>query len=320
MAPPSSVPHAFFDNANSIPMIGLGTWGSPSGQVTQAVKDAIDIGYRHIDCAHVYENEHEVGDGIAAKIKEGVIKREDIFVTSKLWNTFHRPELVEGALRTTLKNLQLDYLDLYLIHWPVAYKEGDGLFPLGPDGKTFIFSDADYVDTWKAMEKLVDAGLVKNIGLSNFNSKQIRRVLDVARIKPATNQIENHPYLQQSKLTAFCADNNIIVTAYSPLASPARPWVKEGDVVLLEDKKLKAIAEKHGKEPAQVLIRYQIQLGHVVIPKSVTKSRIASNFDVFSFELDADDMKQLAALERNERICPEFGAYGHPHHPFENDE
>lgn len=316
----SKIPNAIFSNGNSIPMIGLGTWNSPPGVVAQAVKDAIDIGYRHIDCAHVYQNEHEVGDGIAAKIQDGTIKREDVFVTSKLWNTFHRPDLVEGALKVTLKNLKLAYLDLYLIHWPVAYKEGDDLFPMGPDGKTFIFSDADYVDTWKEMEKLVDAGLVKNIGLSNFNSKQIQRVLDVARIKPVCNQIESHAYLHQAKLTAFCAEKGIIVTAYSPLGSPARPWVKKDDIVLLHDPELKKIADKHGKEPAQILIRYQIQLGHVVIPKSVTKSRIASNFDVFGFELDADDMKQLGALERNERICPEFGAFGHPHHPFEKEE
>ncbi|EDS38466.1 aldose reductase [Culex quinquefasciatus] len=316
----TKIPNAIFNNGKSIPMIGLGTWGSPPGQVTQAVKDAIDIGYRHIDCAHVYQNEHEVGDGVEAKIKDGTVKREDIFITSKLWNTFHRPELVEGACRNTLKNLKLDYLDLYLIHWPVGYKEGDDLFPMQPDGKTFIFSDADYVDTWKAMEKLVDDGLVKNIGLSNFNRKQVQRVLDVARIKPVTNQIENHAYLHQAKLCAFCAEKGIIVTAYSPLASPARPWVKDGDIVLLEDEKLKSIAAKHSRDPAQILIRYQIQQGHVVIPKSVTKARIASNFDVFSFELDAEDVNLLASLERNERICPEFGSFGHPHHPFENEE
>lgn len=246
--------------------------------------------------------------------------RQDIFITSKLWNTFHRPDLVEGALKTTLNHLKLDYLDLYLIHWPVAYKEGSGLFPYGPDGKTYIFSDIDYVDTWKAMEKLVDAGLAKNIGLSNFNAKQVQRVLDVARIKPVVNQIESHPYLTQAKLSAFCADKGIIVTAYSPLASPARPWVKVDDPVLLENETLKALAKKYGRDRAQILIRYQIQLGHVVIPKSVTKSRIASNFDVFSFTLDAGDMKLLTGLDRNERICPEFGAFGHPHHPFEKGE
>ncbi|XP_055624783.1 aldo-keto reductase family 1 member B1-like [Toxorhynchites rutilus septentrionalis] len=317
----SKIPNAIFNNGNSIPMIGLGTWGSPGGgQVAQAVKDAIDIGYRHIDCAMAYQNEHEVGEGVTAKIKEGVIKREDIFITSKLWNTFHRPDLVEGALRTTLNSLMLDYLDLYLIHWPVGYKEGVELFPYGPDGKTYIFSDVDYVETWKAMEKLVGLGLVKNIGLSNFNIKQVQRVLDIARIKPVTNQIENHPYLNQAKLTAFCADKGIIVTAYSPLGSPTRPWVTKDDIVLMEDGTVHAVAKKYAKDPAQILIRYQIQLGHVVIPKSVTRSRIVSNFDVFSFSLDASDMKQLAGLERNERISPEFGAYGHPHHPFEKEE
>ncbi|ETN61454.1 aldo-keto reductase [Anopheles darlingi] len=314
------VPNAIFKNGNSIPMIGLGTWNSPPGQVAQAVKDAIDIGYRHIDCAHVYQNEHEVGEGIAAKIAEGVVKREDLFVTSKLWNTFHRPDLVEGACRTTLTNLKLDYLDLYLIHWPVGYKEGSELFPMGPDGKTFVFSDADYVDTWPEMEKLVDAGLVRNIGLSNFNTKQVQRVLDIARIAPVTNQIECHPYLHQSKITSFCGTNGLIVTAYSPLGSPARPWVKADDPVLMDDATVGQLAKKYGKTTAQILIRYQIQLGHVVIPKSVTKERIVSNFDVFSFQLNETDMQQLAALERNGRICPESSAYGHPHHPFEKEE
>uniref|UniRef100_A0A4Y0BQ76 NADP-dependent oxidoreductase domain-containing protein n=1 Tax=Anopheles funestus TaxID=62324 RepID=A0A4Y0BQ76_ANOFN len=314
------VPNAIFKNGNSIPMIGLGTWNSPPGQVAQAVKDAIDAGYRHIDCAHAYQNEHEVGEGIAAKIAEGVVKREDLFVTSKLWNTFHRPDLVEGACRTTLKNLQLDYLDLYLIHWPVGYKEGPELFPMGPDGKTFIFSEADYVDTWPEMEKLADAGLVRNIGLSNFNTKQMQRVLDIARIVPATNQIECHPYLHQAKITSYCAAKGIIVTAYSPLGSPARPWVKADDPVLMDDAAVAELAKKYGKTTAQILIRYQIQLGHVVIPKSVTKERIVSNFDVFGFQLDEGDMKRLAGLERNGRICPETSAFGHPHHPFEKEE
>lgn len=237
-----------------------------------------------------------------------------MFITSKLWNTFHLPEQVEQACRTTLRHLQTDYLDLYLIHWPMAYKEGDDLAPKHPNG-TIIFSDADYVDTWKAMEKLVDVGLVKNIGLSNFNCKQVQRVLDVARIKPVVNQIEIHAYLHQIMLTAFCAEKGIVITAYSPLGSPAnRP--QTNDIPLLEDEKLKTIAAKHCRDPGQILIRYQIQQGHVVIPKSVTKSRIASNFDVFSFELDEADVKLLASLERNQRVCPEARALGHPHYPF----
>uniref|UniRef100_A0A182SQ35 NADP-dependent oxidoreductase domain-containing protein n=1 Tax=Anopheles maculatus TaxID=74869 RepID=A0A182SQ35_9DIPT len=303
MAP--KIPNVFFKNGASVPVLGLGTWNSPPGQVTQAVQDAISVGYRHIDCAHVYENEHEVGAGIAAKIAQGIVKREDLFVTSKLWNTYHRPDLVKGALQVTLRNLNLKYLDLYLIHWPQAYREGDELFPLRPDGKRVHFSDVDYVNTWPAMERLVDAGLVRNIGLSNFNVNQVQRILDVANIAPATNQIECHPYLQQEQLREFCQEQGITITAYSPLGSPARPWVKQDDPVLMDDPVVKKLAKKHSKSPAQILIRYQIQLDNLVIPKSVSKQRIASNADVFEFELGVDDMLRLAALERGGRICPE---------------
>lgn len=160
-----------------------------------------------------------------------------MFITSKLWNTFHRPDLVRGACETTLKNLKLSYIDMYLIHWPMAYKEGGDLFPVDEQGKT-AFSDVDYVDTWKEMEKLVKDGLVKSIGVSNFNKKQIERVLAVATIPPATNQIECHPYLTQKKLMEFCKSKNIAITAYSPLGSPNRPWAKAGDPVLMEDPKV----------------------------------------------------------------------------------
>ncbi|KAL9905094.1 aldo-keto reductase 1B-like [Glossina fuscipes fuscipes] len=302
-----------------MPILGLGTWGSPKGEVAQAVKDAIDIGYRHIDCAHVYENEHEVGEGIEAKIKEGVIKREDLFVTSKLWNTFHRPDLVRSACEKSLKNLKLAYIDMYLIHWPMGFKEGAELFPADENGKT-LFSDVDYVDTWKEMENLVKAGLVKSIGVSNFNKRQIERVLSVAGISPATNQVECHPYLTQKKLMAYCKSKNIVITAYSPLGSPNRPWAKAGDPVLMEDPKILAIAEKYGKTAAQILIRYQIQRGNIVIPKSVNKNRIASNFDVFNYELSEADMQAIDDFDCNGRFVPLPHLHGHPHHPFENDE
>lgn len=312
-------PCVTLNNGRKMPMLGLGTWGSPPGEVVQAVKDAIDIGYRHIDCAHVYENEHEVGAGLTAKISEGVIKRDDIFITSKLWNTFHRPDLVRSACETTLKNLGLEYVDMYLIHWPTGYKEGAELFPADADGNS-IFSDVDYVDTWKELEKLVDDGLCKSIGLSNFNSKQIERVWEVARIKPANNQIECHPYLTQKKLMEFCKKKNIVVTAYSPLGSPNRPWAKPDDPVLMKDPKIIAIAEKYNKSPAQILIRYQLDRGNVVIPKSVHKERIASNFDVFGFELSSEDLAAIDGFDCNGRFVPLSTAYGHPHHPFENVE
>ncbi|XP_055905087.1 aldo-keto reductase family 1 member B1-like isoform X2 [Eupeodes corollae] len=315
----SKVPNVVLNNGNKMPILGLGTWGSPPGEVAQAVKDAIDIGYRHIDGAHVYQNEHEVGEGVNAKIAEGAVKREDIFVTSKLWNTFHRPDLVRGACETTLKNLGLKYVDMYLIHWPMAYAEGESLFPSTPDGKT-QYSDVDYVDTWKEMEKLVDAGLCKSIGLSNFNKKQIERVLAVARIQPATNQIECHPYLNQRKLMDFCKSKNIVITAYSPLGSPNRPWAKPGDPVLMDDPKIVAIAKKYNKTPAQILIRYQLRRGNIVIPKSVTKARIASNFDVFGFDLTDEDEKTIDSFDCNGRFVAIEHAKGvHPHYPFADE-
>nr|CAH7752802.1 unnamed protein product [Callosobruchus chinensis] len=221
----NKVPKIKLNNGLEIPAFGLGTWKSKPGEVEQAVKDAIDLGYRHIDCAYVYGNEKEVGAALKAKLNDGTVKREDLWVTSKLWNAFHRPDLVEKALKESLKNLQLDYLDLYLIHWPVAYK---------------------YVDTWKALEECVRKGLTKSIGLSNFNSKQIERVLSIATIKPVMDQVECHPYLNQKKLIEFCRSKNIAVTGYSPLEDPQ----------LLDDPKLKQLADKYKKTPAQILLRY----------------------------------------------------------------
>jgi len=311
-----SVPSITLRNGCKIPVLGLGTWNSPPGQVEQAVKDAIDCGYRHIDCAFLYGNEAEVGNGISAKISEGVVKREDLFITSKLWNTFHHPKDVKSALAKSLKNLKIAYLDLYLIHWPMGYKEsGDILFPKN-DKDELIFSDVDYVDSWKVMEDLVDLGLIKSIGLSNFNSKQIQRISDIARIHPVMNQVECHPYLTQKKLIEFCRSKQIYVTAYSPLGSPDRPWAMPGDAQLMEDKKLLAIAEKYGKSPAQILIRYQVQRGNVVIPKSVTKSRIVSNFDVFNFELSAADIAAIDAFDCNGRFVALTLVAHHPHYPF----
>lgn len=312
-------PKIKLNNGQEMPIVGLGTWGSPPGQVATAIKDAIDAGYRLIDGAHVYENEHEVGEGINAKINEGVIKREDVFVVNKVWNTSHRADTLRPALLHTLKQLNLSYLDLYLIHWPIAYKEGDNLFPNNAAG-VLEYSDADWLDTWKEMEKAVDDGLVKSIGVSNFNKRQVERLLDNCRIKPVTNQIECHPYLTQKKLSNFCYENGIIITAYSPLGSPNRPWVKTDDDVLLDEPKLKAIATKYNKDPAQILIRYQIQRGHIVIPKSVTKSRVISNFQVFDFKLAPADITDIESFECNGRLCPMSEAVDHKYHPFTNDE
>ncbi|XP_038221004.1 aldo-keto reductase family 1 member B1-like isoform X1 [Zerene cesonia] len=313
------VPLVKLENGYSCPILGLGTWQSKPGEVTQAVKDAIDIGYRHIDCAFVYGNEKEVGEAITAKINEGVVKREDLFITSKLWNTFHRPDLVKGALLKTLENLNIKYIDLYLIHWPQGYKEDGELFPADASGK-IQFSDVDYVDTWKALEPLVGEGLVRSLGISNFNSKQIDRLLKSATIKPVVNQVECHPYLNQQRLIQYCEARGIKITAYSPLGSPDRPWAQPGEPLLMEDPKLKAIAERLGKTVAQVLIRYQIDRGVIVIPKSVNKSRIASNFAVFDFKLSEEDVQLINSFDCNGRFVPMTASLGHKYHPFENDE
>ncbi|KAG5683451.1 hypothetical protein PVAND_012730 [Polypedilum vanderplanki] len=313
-----AAPTVTLNNGKQFPIVGLGTWNSPPGVVAQAVKDAIDAGYRHFDGAHVYENEHEVGEGINAKIAEGVIKREDVFVTSKLWCTFHDPKDVRGALEHTLKQLNLDYLDLYLMHWPICYQKSTELFPKNEAGE-ILHANFDILDTYRAMEELVDAGLTKSIGISNFNIKQVEYITKNARIQPVTNQVECNPYLLNKELSDFCKSKNIVITAYSPLGSPGRPWATPDDRVLLKEPKLLEIAQKHNKTPAQILIRYQIQRGHVVIPKSVTKDRIISNFDVFNFTLSDSEIKDLENFNYTERICSMSQDKHHPAYPFNDD-
>jgi len=306
------------NNGKTMPLFGLGTWKSKPGEVAKAVEHALKTGYRHIDCAYCYGNEKEVGAGL----KASGVPREEIFITSKLWNTKHHPDDVEAACRKTLDDLGLEYLDLYLIHWPHAFQRGDNAFPKKESGEIIYDESIHPTDCWLDMEKLVKKGLVKSIGISNFNSEQIADVLKRGSIKPVTNQVECHPYLNQSKLLEFCQGHGITITAYSPLGSPDRPWAPAGEVGLLDDPKIKGIAERYNKSSAQVLIKWQIQRGVIVIPKSVTPARIEENANIFDFKLTPEEMEQINSFNRADGrlIVPMLNGKprdaAHKHYPF----
>lgn len=316
MAASAKSPLVTMSNGRTIPLVGLGTWKSKPGEVYQAVKDAIlEGGYRHIDCAFVYQNEEEVGRALSEVLSSGAVKREELFITSKCWNTFHSTPLVLEAVQKTLKALRLDYLDLYLIHWPFGFQEGGDIMPKDDKGNT-ITSDVDYLDTWKGMEQVYEKGWAKSIGLSNFNAEQTSRVLANAKVRPVCNQVECHPYLSQNELIAFSAKEGITIVAYSPLGSPDRPWAQPGEPSLLEEPAIVEIAKKHNKSAGQILIKWQAQRGVVVIPKSVTKSRILSNIDIFDFELTPEEVKTIESFNRGHRFVALEWVKDHKYYPF----
>lgn len=261
--------HVTLNNGLKMPQLGFGVWQVEDNEAASAVEKAIQTGCRSIDTAMIYKNENGVGQGI----KNSGIKREDLFITTKVWNADQGYDNTIRAFDESLERLGMDYVDLYLIHWPTP--EFD-----------------DYVDTYKAMEKLYNDGKVKAIGVCNFDVDHLQRLLDECDVKPVLNQIECHPYLAQKEVKEFCAKHDIFVEAWSPL-------MQGGDV--LKDEVVQSIAKKHSKTPAQVVLRWHLDNHSIVIPKSVTPSRIEENFDVFDFELNTEDMQKLNELDRGER-------------------
>ncbi|KAK5189437.1 hypothetical protein LTR92_010637 [Exophiala xenobiotica] len=275
-----------------IPAVGLGTWLSEPNEVASAVQHALRVGYRHIDAAAIYQNEHEVGQGW----KSSGVPREEIFITSKLWNTDHHPDRVEAALDATLKDHQTDYLDLYLIHWPVSfvYREGE-LFPKESATGLLQHSRIPIKDTWEAMERLVSAGKVKSIGVSNFTIDKVEELLKTAKIPPAVNQIEAHPWLQQPKLFDYLKSKNILVEAYSPLGNNIYDHSR-----VIDDPAIQAMAKQLNVDAGQMLISWAVQRGTVVLPKSVTPLRIESNFK--GFVLPDAEFEELNRLDKHKRF------------------
>ncbi|MEV8418397.1 aldo/keto reductase [Streptomyces niveus] len=276
----SKVPSLTLNNGVDMPQLGFGVWQVPDDEAARAVGTALEAGYRSIDTAAIYGNEEGTGKAIGAS----GIAREELFVTTKLWNSKQEPWTRDRVLRAfdkSLSRLALDHVDLYLIHWPRAVR-------------------TDYLTIWRAFEEIAESGRARAVGVSNFQPAHLRRLLDETSLVPAVNQVELHPQFQQSEVRAVNAEHGIVTEAWSPLGSGKG---------LLEVPTVLAIARKHERTPAQIVLRWHLQLGNVVIPKSVTPSRIVENFDVFGFELDPEDLAALAALDSGTRLGDDPDAY-----------
>jgi 2,5-diketo-D-gluconate reductase A len=275
----AAVPTIALNNGVEIPQLGFGVFQIKPAETVEATVAALEVGYRHIDTAEMYGNEKEVGEAI----RRSGVPREEVFVTSKLNNGFHARDAALKAFDGTLEALGFDYLDLFLVHWPLP-----GI-------------DVDYVETWRAMEEIYAGGKVRAIGVSNFKQHHLNRLFAETEIRPAANQIEIHPYLAQDDLRAFDAEHQIVTEAWSPIA--------QGKV--LDDPAIVAIAANLGRTPAQVVLRWHIQRGDVVFPKSVNRSRMEENFALFDFELSAGDMAALTGLDRAERTGPDPDSFNY---------
>ncbi|KAL5106565.1 Aldo-keto reductase family 1 member B1 [Taenia crassiceps] len=296
-------PSLLLNSGYRIPQLGFGTFDAPKEVVYKAVEVAIDAGYRHIDCAMFYENEKEVGAAIASSMRKHDLKREDIFLASKLWCDNHAPEDVCKACKQSVENFGLQL------------KEGASFDVNGPNSVTFEYHKLE--DTWKAMEEMVAAGLVKSIGVSNFNKRQIECILASCTIPPAVNQVEVNIHCLNTKLIQFCHSRNILIEGYAPIGSPG--FIHGKDKPLLQEENVIEIAHRHKKKPAQVLLRHGLQRDIVVLIKSVTPERIKSNFDVFDFELTSAEMEKLNKTGSRKRTFLFSSLEKHPEYPFHDE-
>lgn len=295
-----------------LPTVGLGMWKVDPAAAPGLVGDAVDAGYRHFDCACDYGNEAEVGAGLKQVIADGRCQRDDLWVTSKLWNTYHAAEHVRPACERSLRDLGLDHLDLYLIHFPIPqkfvpfeerYPPAWFFDPNAPSPKVEL-APVPVSETWGAMEKLVDDGLVKNIGVCNFSTALLRDLSAYARIQPAVLQVELHPYLTQQKLLRYCREADIAVTGFSPLGAQSYfqlNMAEQGESVL-QNPTIMDIAAKHSRTPAQIALRWGVQRGTSVVPKTANQERLRENLAVFDFELSADEVTAIDALDRGRRF------------------
>ncbi len=308
----TDIPMQSVGNDGQMPLIGLGLWKIDKAQVADVVVEAIRAGYRHLDSACDYGNEQQVGEGIRRALDEGLCTREELWVTSKLWNTYHHPDHVVMAMDQTLHDLGLEYLDLYLVHFPIALEFVPFETRYPPE---WIHDPADELpmmkpaavplhETWQAMETLVDTGLARHIGVCNFGVSLLRDMLNYARIAPAVLQVESHPYLTQEKLMRFCAQEDIAVTAFSPLAALSYLELDMADASesVLQQPAVLNIATRVGKTPAQVVLRWGVQRGNSIIPKTSKTARLIENASLFDFELTDQDMAQISALNRHQRF------------------
>jgi alcohol dehydrogenase (NADP+) len=280
------------NNSINMPALGFGTLIADAAATISATRDALEAGFRHFDCAERYRNESEVGDALQAGLAAGGITREDIFVTTKLWNSNHRPERVEAAFERSLNRLRLNYLDLYLIHTPFAFQPGDEQDPRDQNGNVIYDQGVTLLDTWRAMERLVDGGKCRAIGLSDISLKQLLPIYEAARIKPAVVQVEAHPYLPETELLDFCKEKDIVFLAFAPLGHGIKPGP-------IEDPAILAIATRLGKTPAQVLLAWALQRGTALLTTPRTAARARENFDISPLPQDAfDEINRIQTRQR----------------------